>query len=150
MNHPPNYWGPVLNQLLAFEDMPESVPPEAPSIQKSISCMDLQIQLLHAETVVSDEVDIAIRAWPADKEPWARLSDLGIYFLRLRSEVSLEFVSHLVGAIDYDGRLMFTGHEDIPPVDFARYLLTEWWLSAGREMAAKKLILEWHGSNAKS
>ena len=150
MNQHSNYWSQILTQLLPFEHMPSGVPPEGLSIGISSSRMDVQLQLFQAEDLVASAVDTSIRAWPADKEPWSRLPEVGIYFLRLRSEVSLEFVSHLIGGLDYDGRQMFKGSEDIAPVDFARYLMTDWWLSAGRAIAADKLILERHDSDARS
>jgi hypothetical protein len=55
----------------------------------------------------------------------------------------------LIGAMDYDGSQIFKDPV-IPPVDFARWLLTEWWMSAGRAMAAKNLILKWHEAQAKA
>jgi hypothetical protein len=105
--------------------------------------------MLQEEEPVAADIDICIRAWPADPEPWTRLGDLGLYFLRLRVESSLDFVSKRLGDLDHDGRQMFKAADDITPIDFARYLLTEWWQSSGREIAAASLILKWHDSEAK-
>jgi hypothetical protein len=146
MSEPSTNWGQFSMQVLALlQQIPISEPQDAPSFDLDRLMSDsLVYQLEQAEAPVSNAIDHAIRSWPDAPNPWAGLSGIALYFLRLRIETSLQFTLQFC----FSGHHLETSFLDFPAgfsrSDLARFILIDWWNTHGRTSAAYAMITEHH------